>query len=84
MADDCITVAAQVHDDTTAAETSPVFTVLPAVLNTSDVLSSLLYRLSTNVQSIIPKAIQQRPSVYDDPMRYCSLPKRKPKPMMSP
>ena len=35
--DDCRRVAAQVHEDTTAEATRPDFTVLPAVLNISEV-----------------------------------------------
>lgn len=47
-------VAAHVHDETTAEPTRPDLTVLPAVLNISDVCSSLLYRLRMNVTSIMP------------------------------
>lgn len=36
----CNNVAAQVHEDTTAEATNPDFTVLPAVLNISEVCSS--------------------------------------------
>lgn len=50
-------VAAQVHDETTADPTRPDLTVLPAVLNISDVCSSLLYRLRMNVTSIMPVAV---------------------------
>lgn len=48
-------VAAQVQEETTAEETRPDFTVRPAVLKTSEVWSSLLYRLRTNVVNIMPK-----------------------------
>ena len=48
----CRRVAAHVHDETTADATSPDFTVLPAVLNISEVWSSLLYLFRTQVTSI--------------------------------
>jgi len=48
----CRRVAAHVHEETTADATSPDFTVLPAVLNISEVWSSLLYLLSTQVTRI--------------------------------
>ena len=35
--EDCRSVAAQVHEETTADATRPDFTVLPAVLNISEV-----------------------------------------------
>jgi hypothetical protein len=41
--DEVNNVAAQVHEDTTAEATSPDLTVLPAVLKSSLVCSSLLY-----------------------------------------
>lgn len=47
-------VAAQVQEDTTAEATKPLLTVLPAVLKTSLVCNSLLYRFRTNVVNIIP------------------------------
>lgn len=49
-------VAAQVQEETTALATRPDLTFMPAVLNTSDVWTSLLHRLSTKVVSIMPKA----------------------------
>lgn len=54
--DDCNNVAAHVQEETTALATSPDLTVLPAVLNISDVWTSELYLLRTYVVSIIPKA----------------------------
>ena len=46
---DCSRVAAQVQEETTALATRPDLTVRPAVENISEVCSSLLYRLSTQV-----------------------------------
>jgi hypothetical protein len=43
--EDVNSVAAQVHEDTTAEATSPDLTVRPAVLNISLVCNSLLYQL---------------------------------------
>lgn len=48
----CKSVAAHVHEETTAEATNPDFTVRPAVLNISDVWSSLLYLLRTQVTRI--------------------------------
>jgi hypothetical protein len=56
MPDDCSNVAAQVQLLTTALATNPDFTVLPAVLNTSDVWTSLWYRFSAHVTRIMNKA----------------------------
>lgn len=56
-------VAAQVHDETTADPTRPDFTVLPAVLNISEVCSSLLYRLRMNVTSIMPATVSDGPGL---------------------
>lgn len=81
-AEDCKRVAAQVHELTTAEATSPDFTVLPAVLKTSDVWTSLLYLLSTYVVIIMPKLILSVVFKVDNvPLTYA---KRKPSPMMTP
>jgi hypothetical protein len=45
-------VAAHVHEETTAAATSPDFMERPAVLNISDVWTSLLWRLRMWVRLI--------------------------------
>jgi hypothetical protein len=47
----CRRVAAHVQEETTADATRPDLTVLPAVLNISDVWSSLLYLLRIHVTS---------------------------------
>ena len=81
--DDCNNVAAQVQDDTTAEETRPDLTVRPAVLKTSDVCNSLLYRRKTNVVNIIPK-LRPRQLVY---LRICwnsTYANKKPNPMTMP
>lgn len=51
--DDCSSVAAHVHDDTTADATNPVFTVRPAVLNISDVCTSFWYLYYQNFISLL-------------------------------
>lgn len=62
--DDCNSVAAQVHEDTTADATSPDLTVRPAVLNSSLVCNSLLYPfvVSHILRYVTPNIPPQDPS----------------------
>lgn len=50
--DDCSSVAAQVQEETTADATRPDLTVLPAVLNISEVWDSLLYLYSSTTHPL--------------------------------
>lgn len=60
--DDCSSVAAQVHEETTADATRPDLTVLPAVLNISEVWDSLLYLRCTthSLEQFIPNGDEKR------------------------
>lgn len=77
-------VAAHVQDDTTAEATRPDLTVRPAVLKTSLVCNSLLYRRRTKVVNIIPKLHRCKPKFSPIPYSSSTHAKRNPRPMMMP
>lgn len=70
--DDCSSVAAQVQEDTTADATRPDLTVLPAVLNISEVWDSLLYLRCTTRSS------EQFALRGDEKSRHCVSPLQNP------
>lgn len=87
--DDCSSVAAQVQEETTADATRPDLTVLPAVLNISEVWDSLLYlRCTTHSLETVWPGLESCDSASHlfktQVVRIIPRANRKPRPMMMP